>query len=396
MPARQFRWSDALFFVLSLIFALGAFSIYVSSGSGRKKRGKKRRGFQFSVRVQPVKRGEFNETIRLMGDLLPRRSVTLRSEIAGKVSRVYAREGVKLRKGQRILSLDSRDQRLQLRRQRALLAQAKASLVRAQAVYARDLDQYKRSRRLRRSRTISERALFQARYAKEASFGALSEIQALISLRKVDADIAQRDLARTVIRAPFPCRVSRLHVEIGKHINKSDSIVDIVDAEGIEVRLYVPPAYISRISPKMPLSLRLFNQGGPWHRTQIRRLRPVADSTTRNQEAIALLSSPPKSFLPGLPVEALVIVGKRKDVLLVKKDALIRFGKGWVVYKVAKGKAIQIPVTLLNESKGMAAVAGRMSAGDPVVTVGNEALFPYAPVSLRDPFAKRSRRKRKR
>ncbi|MCB9639344.1 MAG: efflux RND transporter periplasmic adaptor subunit [Myxococcales bacterium] len=382
------KFGDAVLFIVSIFVLFGAFAFYQWSSAPKATKSKKGKGFRFAVRTQTAQRGKIDESLELSGDLMARRNTTIASETTGAVTRILAREGTKLRKGQTILYLNRTDQTLNVQKQQALLQQAKAGLLRARAILARDRDQYKRTQRLRRSKTVAENELIQARYQFEASQAAVTESEALIALRKAELSISQRDLSRTVIRAPFDGEISRLYVEAGKWVKNGDPIVDFVDAKGIEIRMYVPPRYIGKIAVSQTVDI--FRARSPQDKVQTRiaRLLPIADASSRNREIIAYLKAPPPSFLPGLPIKARVTLSQREGALLVKKDALIRQGNGWLLFKVQQNKARRVEVQILNESNGVVEVSGDVKAGDQVVTVGNEALFHNAPVASQDPFAK--------
>lgn len=380
------KFADAILFVVSVFVLFGAFAFFQWRSQPAATKTSTGKGFRFPVRVEPASRGEMNEVIVISGDLLARYSTTLHSELNGVIARVGFREGATVRKGETVLQLQRLDQRLVLQKQQALLLQAKASAVRARAILARDRDQFKRVEQLRRSQTVAENEWIQARYQYEASKATHTESEATVALRNAELGIAERDLVRTTIQAPFDGQISRLYVERGKRVRDGDPLLDLVDHKGLEVRLYIPPRYISRVHPGQAVS---FGASSLKQQviTQIVRLLPIADANSRNREAIAILAPPPIGFLPGLAVQASIVLGQRKDALLVKKDALIRQGNLWLLFKIVGDKAQRVEVQILNEDRGYVEVSGDIKPGDQVVTVGNESLFHNAPVSLEDPFS---------
>ncbi|MCA9520909.1 MAG: hypothetical protein KC609_08045, partial [Myxococcales bacterium] len=119
-----------------------------------------------------------------------------------------------------------------------------------------------------------------------------------------------------------------------------------------------------------------------WIEAKIDRKIPVVDASSRTQRVILTLDKWPRGFAPNLPVTARIELERRQNVLLVNKDALIRFGREWVVFTVVKNKAQRIPVTIITEDERRVEVKGPLKVGDAVVVVGNEALFPFAPVRV--------------
>ena len=381
------KFIDAILFAVSVFVLIGAFVFFQWRSQPAATKTSTGKAFRFPVRVEPVSQGTINESIVISGDLLARYSTTLHSELSGVIARVGAREGTTVRKGETVLQLQRLDQMLVLQKQQALLLQAQASVVRARALLARDRDQFKRVEQLRRSQTVAENEWIQARYQYEASKATLSESEATVALRNAEVGIAQRDLVRTTIKAPFDGRIGRLYVEIGKRVRDGDPLLDLIDHKGIEVRLYIPPRYISRVHRDQAVSLALTSSLERPATTQIARLLPSADASSRNREAIAMLVPPPAGFLPGLPVQASIVLSQRKKALLVKKDALIRQGNLWLLFKVVGDKVQRVEVQILNEDRGYVEVSGNLKHGEQIVTIGNESLFHNAPISLDDPFS---------
>ncbi|MEM1007735.1 MAG: efflux RND transporter periplasmic adaptor subunit [Myxococcota bacterium] len=378
------RSSDLIFFVLAIcsVFAAFAFFSWRNSDSGSKSR--KGKGFRFSVRAEKAQLGEIRERLKLSGDLMAKRKVSVHLETEGVVFSLRVREGDFVRKGQMILALRSTDQRLAMQRAKALWEQAKASLQRSQAVLARDRDRFQRSKRLRRTKTISKNELIQARYQFEASRAAVAEAKAQIALRQTELGIARQDLSCTVLRAPFSGRIGRLYVEQGKWLRRGDVAVELVDSSVLEVRIYVPLRHLARVKVGQAIRvLPVFSAKKAAHvQAKLLRLLPAADATSRNRTAIAELRSPTSGFLPGVPVHVQVTLATRSDALLVRKDALLRQGNRWVLFKVEQGKARSVQVDLLYEERGFAEVSGALKPGEQVVVSGNEALFHNAPVLL--------------
>lgn len=381
--------ANVLYLALGLGALLGALLIFTSAGNAPKKKGKKRGGFRFNVRTQPVHKGRMNVSLRLTGEVVPRRTVLVRSEVSSVVRLIRAREGTSLQRGKLMVALQNIDQRLALRKQAALLQAAKASLLVAKATLGRERDLLRRIKQLRRRKMASESAFIQAKYSHAAAKASIAQREADIALRRAELSIAKRELSRTLIRAPFPGTITKLHVELGKWVNKGDPVAEIVGVKRAEARLFVPPRLLAKVKVGMSVSLSVRGAKDTATKAKINRLLPTADANSRNRIAVVELSSPPAAFLPGLPVEARVIIDQRDDSLVVSKDALIRFGGGWVVYKVVGGKAKMVRIKVANEDAGKVQIRGPVAEGDAIVVVGNEALFPNAPV--RDGSSKKPR-----
>ena len=135
----------------------------------------------------------------------------------------------------------------------------------------------------------------------------------------------------------------------------------------------------------MTLTFRVGQHKARWQPGAITRLLPVADEKSRNQTAVVELPESSAGLTDGLPAEARVVLKVDENALLVNKDALTRFGDGWVVFTVKKNRAVPVPVEVIAEHEKKVSVRGNLKPEEPVVVVGNEALFPNARVRVVGP-----------
>jgi RND family efflux transporter MFP subunit len=80
------------------------------------------------VRVSPVEMTLLRETSDFVGNLEARQSVGIQSEISGRVSEIYIRDGDRVGQGDPLVKIDARDAEVQLQQARAAQASAEARL----------------------------------------------------------------------------------------------------------------------------------------------------------------------------------------------------------------------------------------------------------------------------
>lgn len=340
------------------------------------------RGFSFAVRTAAVERGELRPTLRLQGDVVAHKAATVRAEVAGVITSMPAREGQEVAQGDPILAIQDKDFMLEVQRRNALGSQAQSGVKRQETAVSQAKDLVERLEKLWDDKLVSEEELTQARLALRGAEAALAEARAQSGLRYVEILSARRDRERSRMVAPFAGRVAKRFAEVGDRVAVGSPVVELVGGKGVELHLYLPVSQVNRIQPDTTVRFRLARSDGPWHEATIARVLPVADLASRNQTVVAPLYSPPQGVTPGMAVEAEVAVGKIPRALLLSLDALTRQGNQWAVFVVEEGKARQVIVEILGESDDRVAVTGSLKEGDQVVVVGNETLFPNAPVRM--------------
>lgn len=127
------RFLDLIFWVVGVSSLVGALYVYRISQWPTPKKTAQGGGFRFNVKTVAARRGTIAESIRLVGDIVPLRQVTLHSEVEGTITKVGAREGQLLKTGGGLVFLQRTDLVLLVKKQEALLQQAKASVQKMKA-----------------------------------------------------------------------------------------------------------------------------------------------------------------------------------------------------------------------------------------------------------------------
>jgi multidrug efflux pump subunit AcrA (membrane-fusion protein) len=94
------------------------------------------------------------------------------------------------------------------------------------------------------------------------------------------------------------------------------------------------------------------------------------------------VANPGCAIKPGMLIRATFAVGDLHPALLVPKDALVLSALGQSVYVLRQGKAYPVPVRVVASHDSLVEVQGDLKAGQQVVTIGNERLFPGQPVKV--------------
>lgn len=181
------------------------------------------------VRVLTVMPTSVDAVVRSQGTVRPRTETVLAPEITGRVIEVSPSLAVGgfFERGDVLVRLDDRDYELAVVAARAQVAQASARLVleEEEAAVARQqwavLGKGEPTPLVVRAPQVAE-----ARAALEAARAALER--------------AERDLDRTVIRAPFAGRVREKRVDLGQVVAPGNSLATLYSVDVAEIRLPVP------------------------------------------------------------------------------------------------------------------------------------------------------------
>jgi multidrug efflux system membrane fusion protein len=172
------------------------------------------------VRTSTLHADQVNREITLYGRTEPDRVATLRAELKGQVTELFFTEGQQVKKGQKLVSIDTNDliQRLN---------SAKASL------------------RQREIELKGARSLGKQGYQSEAN---LAQAVANVESAKAEFESLQLALENTTIEAPFDGVINEQFVEIGDLLKDGDKIVTVVDLNPLVISADVTETHIGELT----------------------------------------------------------------------------------------------------------------------------------------------------
>ena len=195
-----------------------------------------------TVRVTRVEATAEYLGITSQGTVQPRSQSELIPEVSGRV--VWVSHALV---GGGAFQHDSVLLRIDVADYRRLVDRGEASLLRAEAEYGHAADELKRMASLHKRQLASQQQLDNARRAAQVADANLIETRAGL-------EQANRDLARTELRAPFDGLVRNEQVDVGQFITRGQSIGTIYATDYVEVRLPISADQLGYLG--LPISTR--------------------------------------------------------------------------------------------------------------------------------------------
>lgn len=248
---------------------------------------------------------ELGLQLALSGGLRAVNSALVKAKVAAEVKSLTVREGDRVRAGQLIGRLDDTEYRLRLRQAQDQVAAAQAQLDTAQRGYD------------------NNRALvgqgFISRNALDTSANSLAGAQATLQAARAAAELTQKAVADTEIRAPIAGWVSQRLVQPGERIGVDGRLVEIVDLSRIELEAAVAPQDVLQL--RVGQAARVTIEGLPEPvAARVARISPSAATGTRSVMAYLSLAST-EGLRQGLFARATVEV-QRRTALVVPASAV--------------------------------------------------------------------------
>ncbi|MDY7225293.1 efflux RND transporter periplasmic adaptor subunit [Hyalangium rubrum] len=216
-------------------------ALLVLSGCGNRKgtegpqQGPQGASRALPVEVLALEPGQVQDTGEYLGQLISRRSVTLRPQVSGYVQAIHVRPGEQVKAGQVLLVVDPR-------RERAGLRAAEAQ--RASAVANRE---YARNTRQRAEQLLAEGLLSRQDYEQAVAQASSAEASA----RAAEAEIQsqQVQLGYHQVSAPFAGVVGDIPVKVGDSVTPETELTRVDQSQALELSVQVPVERAARIEP---------------------------------------------------------------------------------------------------------------------------------------------------
>ncbi len=285
-------------------------------------------------------------TLTAVGTLEPVARVLVAAQAEGVVTAVHVREGDRVRAGQVLVELDSRELE-------AELAQAEAALEEADATL-------KRVEQLRADGLVPEQELDSARAAQR------------IAAAKVDA--LHTRLSFTRITAPVAGVVVSRQVEVGNLASPRSALLELASGDGLLLRVPVSELEVVKLAAGDPATVTVDALPGTTVAAHIQRLFPAADSASRQVTVELRIDDPPAPVRYGFLARAHLVVERIPDALTVPEEAVQRGAEGGFVWVVTDGTAQLRQVEVGDRFDGRALITSGLAAGDRVVVQGTARL----------------------
>lgn len=276
---------------LPIVIVLGA--VIVAAGVVMSRKPPEKNEVEqkaFLVDTQVVETQNLNFIVKSQGTVQPKTQTVLSAQVTGKVVSIAPQfiEGGMFRKGDMLVQLEQADYITDLKASEAELARAQAALEEEQARGKVAAEEWKTVR----GSVAPELGLRKPQLAKE-----------MANVRAAEAQLerAQRNLERTVIKAPYDGLVKEQSVDIGQFVAIGTKLGSLYNTDVAEVRmplsdndlayLELPGMSAEGLTPKVSIYANVAGQQASW-KGVLARNEGVLDETSRVIYAVAEIKDP--------------------------------------------------------------------------------------------------------
>jgi RND family efflux transporter MFP subunit len=344
------------------------------------------------VRLTRAETGKLPRTIAVSGTLGADQQAELGFKVAGRIGSIAVDLGQPVRRGQTIARLVPTDFELKVSQAQNALEQARAQLGIPPSGPDRVVDPTETSIVKQAAATLRQARLTRERMARlfaeqlipqsdldtaDAALGvaegryqqAVEDArtrQALLEQRRSELEIARRQLADSILAAPFDGRIRERRLAVGDYVTAGDTVAVIVQVHPLRLRLAIPEREATGIRTGQPVRLTVEGDPGT-HSGRVARISPSITEENRTLMIEAEVPNPGGNLRPGAFVRAEIVVEADAPAVLVPASSVVTFAGIDKVIGVEDGKAAEKRVKLGRRTGGQVEVLDGVKAGDEVV-----------------------------
>jgi membrane fusion protein, multidrug efflux system len=385
-PPRARTWYRKRWLIVAILLLFGLFLLHHFTQSPSQPAGGRAQQGNAAITAGQSRGGDMGVYVNALGTVTPTYTVTVYSQITGRVMEVHYREGQMVHKGEPLIDIDPRPYQATLNQARGtlqhdqgLLAQARMDLQRYQDAYARN--------------AIAKQQLDDQTQTVAQYEGTVKADQGTVAYDEVQLEYCH-------IVAPIAGRVGLRLVDPGNTVfaGSGTTLTVITQLQPITVVFNVSeddlPQVQAQLQADATLPVDVFDRSND-HLIESGTLASLdnqVDTTTGTVRFRAEFPNKALALFPNQFVNARLLVRMLKDATLVPTEAIQHNGTNDFVYVLKSDNTVAVQnVTALTTNERDTAVQG-LNAGVRIATTGFDRLENGAHVTVRTPAQRQDHR----
>lgn len=319
------------------------------------------------VKIQEIGTMKGNSEQYYAGEIRSIYETELSFQTTGKILSRQVKVGDRVKRGDVIASLDTRDLEQHQRSSLASEANAQSQLKLAK----KNMDRYQQ---LLAVGAISQSVYDSYEQQYESS-------QAAVMAGQADVSASSNQLGYGVLTADRDGIIMMLKAEQGQVVSAGEVVAAIADEDALQIVFSIPEQQMEKLTVGDIVSVTLTSTPMKTYQASVREISPVADNSTRTFLVKAKMLEIPKEMRLGMTAQ--VVLDSPKDASLqVPRSAICKTTEGMGVWTYQAGKAVFCPIVAGSVENDMVVVMDGLIAGSKVVVAGVQKLYEGAPLEV--------------
>jgi RND family efflux transporter MFP subunit len=237
----------------------------------------------------------------------PYRDATLSATVSERVSAILCAEGQYVEAGTVILELEREEETLEVDRRR-LIAESKVEVTAARQRLETLQLVLEATRQLYEStQSVSREELLQKELEVKLAEAELEGLLIAEEREEIEYRIAQVQLQKRLIRAPFDGVIVKIYPEVGENCTPQDPLIRIADITKCRLIVLLETSAFSQVKERMNVRIRIDGAGNPKIvQGTVEHISPVVDPSSGLREVKVLFDNDDGQVNPGMTATLLL------------------------------------------------------------------------------------------
>jgi RND family efflux transporter MFP subunit len=326
------------------------------------------------VRTASIQRIAVQRQVDLAGTLLSPDQAKVSAEVAGMVRAVPIEIGQRVKVGDPLVRIETRELSLAVARAESALRQTRAQLGMPDPIDGGDgappdeeIGSVKNAlanrddarANLERAKKLNDRGIMSpvdlqtaetrlkvADAAYESAIDTVRGQKALLQDRRAAYDLAMKKLNDAIVRAPISGVVSDRPLHVGEYISERTPVATIVQVHPLKLRTGVQERHAGVIQAGQPVEFRVESFGDEVFHGKVAFVSPSLDESMRTFTVEALVENTDFRLKPGFFAKGVILTKRDENVIAVPDNAISTLAGVSSVYVIEGNKINQLTVTL--------------------------------------------------
>ncbi len=307
-----------------------------------------------TVEAETTTLGTMSKRIRSVGNIRATKSVTIKSEMAGRITEILFEEGSEVKEGDLIIKFEDKEYLGAYKQAEGEHTLAKANFERSEKLFQQKVESPKKFDEAKASLQISEGKLLSA----------------------------QANVDRAHIKAPFSGVIGLINVTPGAFVQGATDLVTIVNDKTVDVTFKVPENNALEVGQGQVVEVKLDAHKNQVFTGTVTAVDASIDKLSHSLEVKAQIPNPNGMLRDGQFAEVSVIVGEKGNTISVDEATINRMGEIEYVWIVERGRAEQRRVLTGTRENGRVEIIAGLLPDQIVVTSGQLKLSPGVKVAI--------------
>jgi len=349
--------------------------------------------------ARPASGAKAEALLNASGYITPRRRATVAAKVTGRVEQIYAEEGLRVKSGQVLATLDCSQPNAALTSAKSDRDATAAALADLQVQSANADREATRAQGLHTAGVISPQALDTAKTTAESLHSKIALTKEQVRAADSRIGVARQDADNCIVHAPFDGIVVSKDAQRGEIVSPISAgggftrtgIATLVDMNSLEIEVDVNESYIARVQPGQRVSATLDAYPDRELPAKVRTVIPTADRQKATVKVRIAFDKLDDTILPDMGVKVAFLSaapapGKNTGSearAIIPKSAVRNDGGKQIVYLVRDQKLERRAVSLGAERGSDVEILAGLVPGDKLVVGGADKLHEGQAVEVK-------------